>query len=118
VGQHGRCRLLRTAACEQHGIGSMVQHLADDPHDLVGCLAGSVHGFRHALTQRPMVVDQRVAHVREWQAAQRGNRIVGTERAGTHSVEQVADIGLVHGWHATATLAKAGIGGGSRMAVP
>ena len=91
----------------------MLQQLADDAHHLIRCLARSVDGFRHPLTQRTMVIHQRVTDITERQPPKRGHCIVGREAAGTNAIEQLTDVGLVHGRHATAR-----IGEGPVPAVP
>ena len=49
------------------GAGAVGEQLADDAHALLGRLARAVDGLGHALAQRAVVVDERVADVGERQ---------------------------------------------------
>jgi hypothetical protein len=72
------------------------QQLGDDPHDLLGRLAGPVHRLGHALAQRAVMIHERVADIGEGEAAQRGNGVVGAGAPGRHVVEERSQRGFVH----------------------
>ena len=74
----------------------MLEQLADDAHALFGRLARPVDRLRHALAERPVVVDERVAEVGERQPAQARDGLVGRHLAGADAVDQRPQRGLVH----------------------
>ena len=77
------------------------EEFGDDAHHLIRRLARAVDRFRHALAQRAVVVDDGVSDVAEGEAAQRCHCVVGAQAAAADAVEQLTDVGLVHGTHAT-----------------
>ena len=71
------------------------EELADDSHNLLGCLAGPVHGFGLTLAQRPVVVDSCVAQVGKRQPAQLRHRGIGrdgTVRNSRHNAGEIVDV--------------------------
>ena len=74
----------------------MVDQLGDDPHALLGGLAGPVDRLGHALAERSMMVDEGIAEIGERQPPQAGDRLVGGDGAGPQAVDQRPQGGLVH----------------------
>ena len=77
----------------------MLEQLGDDAHALLGCLARPVHRFRHALAERAVVVDERVAEVGERQPREARRGLVGRHLAGPDALDQRPQRGIVHSTH-------------------
>lgn len=76
--------------------GAVGEQLAHDAHNLLGCLAGPVHGFGLTLAQRTVVVDASVAQVGKRQAAQLRNGVIGRDRTVRNSRHDAGEIVDVH----------------------
>jgi hypothetical protein len=72
------------------------QQLADDPHALLGRLPRSVDRLRHALAQRPVVVDERVTEVGERQPAQSRDGVIGRHDPAAQIVDEATQRRFVH----------------------
>ena len=94
-GEH-RLDLLLVGAREQHRAGAVGEQLADDPHALLGRLAGAVHRLRRALPERAVVVDEGIAEIGEGEPAQPGDGVVGRQFPGADGVDHRPQLGLVH----------------------
>ena len=94
-GQHGPLnRFVRTG--QKHRPGGVREQLAHDGHALLGRLTLAVHRFRHALANGAVMIDQRVAHLRERQPPQLRDCVVGRDRADAHTIDQLLQLALVH----------------------
>ena len=81
---------------EQHGTGAVVEQLTDDRHALLGALSGPVHSLGHALSKRPMMIDERIAHFGEREPPQPCHRIVRGHLTGANRVDESSEFDGVH----------------------
>ena len=88
-------RLVRVEPRDEDVLARAGQ-LARDAHDLRGRLSLAEHDLGRTLPERAVVIDGRVAEVRERQVLELRDRVVDARRAAPHSLEQLPDPCGVH----------------------
>ena len=96
AGGHGDVGL-RPRAGDQHAVGPLRQPFGDGD-DLFGGFALSQHDFRHAVSQRTVVVDLGEADVLVGQEAQPFIRSRRVDVAGGDVLQELTNAGWLHLW--------------------
>jgi hypothetical protein len=82
--------LFFAGASGQH-VAAMFRQSRKNSRNLCGTLSWPENHLRHAIAQRPVMIDFSEAHIFEGKMAQTLNRIVRRESAGADLVKQLAD---------------------------